>query len=398
MTANPASLRVEHNEAGLLAQRSPPRILLLLGSKAGDNAQIRALCEHIFAHGQSDTVTLKFNPLHVLPNALLPRLRLNLKAASRRTLDRLHPPELVISAGKRSYRAAYRLKATYGHAITWLHIGRPWGPIAPIDVVVTTPQYRLPPRANIVRLPYPICTTVVDAVARRSTSRELAVLVGGNSTSQHLGPLRAVALCKQAQTLASRLGLRPVLLTSARTPSTVTAALVDAAGPDLEVVSWTPQPAGATSSPYRELLARADAFLVTSDSASMLADAFDSGRPVYVFEVAERKLTHGIHALAEFTKRYLRAPACLSRLATRAVVAGLITPPRRMPILLQALARHADVPFDAMMRGERPLRRDGRASSLSIAGVEIRRLTSSGSAQAPARARGSDGLVRARMS
>ena len=72
--------------------------------------------------------------------------------------------------------------------------------------------------------------------------------------------------------------------TSARTPRTTADAFIRALEAPAHVFRWTP--AGGEN-PYRGHMALADAFFVTGDSVSMLAEACATQKPVYIFDLSD---------------------------------------------------------------------------------------------------------------
>ncbi|MGF1527316.1 MAG: ELM1/GtrOC1 family putative glycosyltransferase, partial [Candidatus Competibacterales bacterium] len=177
------------------------------------------------------------------------------------------------------------------------HLGRPWAALERFDLIITTPQYRLPPRGHIVvcRLPLHGGTPLVLAEARRrwqATLGELprprlAVLVGGNSGPYSLYPQTAQGLVQGALAWAKERGGALMLTTSPRTPpkaSTALAATLAASGVPYVHYGAAERQRGEPN-PYMGFLASAEAILVTGESASMLAEAAATGRPVYIFDL-----------------------------------------------------------------------------------------------------------------
>jgi hypothetical protein len=70
---------------------------------------------------------------------------------------------------------------------------------------------------------------------------------------------------------------------SPRTP----AAAADALQAQLQRPHFCYRWGGAGNNPYRGLLALADAFVVTGESMSMLAEALDTGKPLFIFDVGD---------------------------------------------------------------------------------------------------------------
>jgi len=133
-----------------------PRIWVLLGQRTGDNAQALAV-GHAVAEAMGGKVLekpLAYNGHYRTPNLLLGA---TLRSLRRETRDRLGPPwpDLVVGVGRRSVPVARWIGKQSGGSAKLVQIGRPRAPIAWFDIVVTTPQYRLPEAANVLHLLLP---------------------------------------------------------------------------------------------------------------------------------------------------------------------------------------------------------------------------------------------------
>jgi mitochondrial fission protein ELM1 len=182
----------------------------------------------------------------------------------------------------------------------WVHVGRPWAPIAEFDLVVAAPQYRLPPRPNLLALAAPLHRVTTERLAEAAAAwRErlqplprpwIALLVGGHSPPYVLDAAAARRLGEAASAAARAAGGSLLVTTSARTGPDVAAALFEAVSGSCYRHRWERD---AADNPYLAYLALADSFIVTSDSASMLAEACAAGKPVAMFEVPRRPTVVG---------------------------------------------------------------------------------------------------------
>jgi mitochondrial fission protein ELM1 len=336
-----------------LATAAVPRIWLLLGNRAGDRAQVEALGAAV-ARTLSWSCAAKrivANSLFRIPNLLLGASLLSIdKAAS----DPLSPPwpDLVIAAGRRAVPAARWIRRQSGGRTRLVHIGRPWAPLAWFDLVVTTPQYALPGRPNLLlnRLPLSPHGTMTGAEAAASWEPRLAalkrpwiaVLVGGAARPYRLDADAATRLGAAASGLARAVGGSLLVATGPRTPPAAADALAAALAAPHHLHRWRP----GADNPYPAFLALADGFLVTGDSASMLAEACGTGRPVQIFDLPERpdfrlRLARALRRLAGGTGPLRAAYDGLVDL-------GLLTSTRDMRAFHQALyARGLAAPFGA---------------------------------------------------
>ena len=125
----------------------------MMGHKAGDNSQILALAEGL--GWPFEIKHLVYRPTELLTNLLAP---LTLLGIVRRRSSPLAPPwpDLIISAGRRNEPPCRWIRAHAGKRVRLVHVGRPWARIENFDLVVTTPQYRLPKRPNVLHNTTPL--------------------------------------------------------------------------------------------------------------------------------------------------------------------------------------------------------------------------------------------------
>jgi len=271
---------------------TPPRVWVLAGPRAGDRSQLLALADAL--GWPYEVKDLAYGRLHHLPNWLL--------GASLASLDRRRSgalaapwPDLVIDGGKRSVPVARWVRAQSGEQARWVHVGRSWAPIALFDLVIAAPQYRLPPRPNLLQLAAPLHRITPDRLkdAAAAWADRLghlprpwhALLVGGHSPPYRLDAEAARRLAEEVNAVVGRSGGSLLVTTSARTHPDAAEALLGALTVPACKHRWQ---AGATDNPYLAFLAMADSFIITGDSASMLAEACATGKPVAMFEVARR--------------------------------------------------------------------------------------------------------------
>ena len=117
---------------------------VLLGNRHGDNRQLLAIAEAL--HRPYRVVQLRFKRGARLPPARWFAQRLTWSAETA-----LAPPwpRAVLAAGRKSVPAALWIRRASGGRSRLIHVNRPWAPLAWFDLVVTTPQYALPERANV---------------------------------------------------------------------------------------------------------------------------------------------------------------------------------------------------------------------------------------------------------
>jgi len=267
-----------------------PLVWCLLGRKAGDNAQVRALAAELgYPTVEKD---IRARPWELLVH-LGPRASLAGIDAARSSALAPPWPELVITAGRRNEPVAHWIqRQSAGHSRV-VHIGRPWAPLDSFDLIVTTPQYFLPRRDNILhnRLPlHRLLPAELQQTARDFAPlwRELpqpwiAVLVGGDSGRFVFTPAKARQLGLECDRLAREQGGSLLISNSPRTPEGATDALLE----QISVPHYCYRFGEGGKNPYAGLLALADMFVVTGESMSMLAEASSTNRPLLIFDMGD---------------------------------------------------------------------------------------------------------------
>src|SRR5262249_34163155 len=131
---------------------------------------------------------LRFNAWHHNRNLFL--------GASRRAVDPsgsdvLEPPwpDLVIAAGRRNAPVARWIRRRSGGRTKLVHIGRPWAPVRWFDLVITTPQYGVPWRPNVLINAAPLHSVTPERLAAAAVAWDarlrallrpwIALIVGG---------------------------------------------------------------------------------------------------------------------------------------------------------------------------------------------------------------------------
>ncbi len=284
------------------ACKASPAIWRLHGKHAGDNAQIDAFAAAV--GWPSRLHRLRFSPLSRWPGWLKGASRLGLVGSE----PSLEPPwpDLVIASGRRSANVARWIVKQSGGRTRSVLLGRPRAPLSAFDLVVTTPQYGLPVRGNVLHLPAPPAAGTANATdlacwrARWAALPRpwIGLLVGGDRAPYRLDADAAGQLAAAARALAAQRGGSVLATTGPRTTPAAAEALFAALGEPAFRHRYAP---GQADNPYRALLALADQFIVTGDSASMLAEAADTGKPLTVFGSPRRRSAaqHLLHWLEQ---------------------------------------------------------------------------------------------------
>jgi len=264
-----------------------PDIWLLLGHKAGDNTQVLALARALDWPGESKHMV--YRPWELVINRLLGT---TLCGINRTQSSPLSPPwpDIVITSGRRNEPVARWIRKQSGNTTKLVHIGRPWAPLDRFDLIVTTAQYQLPDRPNILHNELPlhgITPEYLTDTAQPWTERfahlpqpRIAVLIGGDSGPFVFTPDKGKHLGCLANRLAAARSGSLLVTTSARTPPGMFRAFMQEIEVPTYSFQWQP---GATDNPYHGYLVHADAFIVTGESMSMLTEACYTRKPLYIF-------------------------------------------------------------------------------------------------------------------
>ena len=209
--------------------------------------------------------------------------------------DKLAPPwpDLVITAGRRNEPVARWIKKQ--HPDTRLvHLGRPWSALDHYDLVITTPQYNVPTRQNVLQVALPL-HDVTPAVLSGWRSQwcekfnhlpapRWAVMLGGDSGPFVFNTQKARRLAGWLNHSIEAAGGSVLATNSARTSAASYQAFLDALHVPVLPYHWT---ADDPENPYRGYLACADNLLVTGESVSMLAEAAATDKPLYIYDLSD---------------------------------------------------------------------------------------------------------------
>lgn len=267
---------------------SAPRVWLLTGGKAGDDAQARLLASALEVAVEEKP--LLFKPAYVVGK---PWFRASFSHLAAGVDHQLTPPwpELVITIGRRPAMAALEMKKRSEGSAKIVLLGRPRHRSG-FDLVVSPAQFLVSESPEICRVPWPFLAPDKVRVAKAAQAwkhrfdalpRPLtAILVGGATVPFSLGARAARALCEKVRTSTNREGCL-YFCTSRRSSR----ALVDALRKGVaerprqeRLYVWS---AADEENPYLALLGLADRFVVTGDSLSMMLEVAQLSKPLALF-------------------------------------------------------------------------------------------------------------------
>lgn len=290
--ANTGPSMTPKRKGAIAGATAVPRTWLLFGRKPGDNGQVLALAEAL--GWPFEVKRLVYRPTELLTNRLL---GITLLGIDRRRSSPLVPPwpELVITAGRRNEPVArwIRQAANDPGQVKLVHIGRPWAPLDAFDLIITTPQYALPQRANVLHTEAPMHRISPQRLAEAAALWRprladlpepwIAVMLGGHVGRWTFDESATATLAGAADAMAAAAGGSLLISTSARTPVAVIDTFARTLSVPHRLYQWR---ADDPDNPYLGFLALAQRIIVTSDSMSMLVEAIATTKPVLIFDLA----------------------------------------------------------------------------------------------------------------
>ncbi len=300
------------------SRRVTPRVWAVASYRAGENSQISGLANRL--GGDVATKRLRYNSLAGVLGLMRAVSRRGIDAGS----DALEAPwpDIIISAGLKNEPVCRWIKQCSGGRTRLVFLGRTWARRDLFDLVVTTPQYRLPREPNVVHnlmTQHGVTASRLAAERVRWEARFdefprpiLGVLIGGDSGPFVLGARAARRLAHKLNEMVRQRGGSVVITTSARTRTDVADVLDSALTVPASLHRYRPDD---PDNPYFGILALADAFVVTSDSVAMLSEAAAAGRPVHIFNLGETGPEGRDHSVKSVSYRTMMAllPKRLSR-------------------------------------------------------------------------------------
>jgi mitochondrial fission protein ELM1 len=267
-----------------------PIVWLLLGRKAGDNSQVLALADALGIPFEQKSVEARSWELltHLLPWPSLAGIDRGLSSPLQAPW-----PDLLLTAGRRNEPVAHWIKRQSGGRCALVQLGRPWSSLSRWDLIVSTPQYFLPPLDNVLVNRLPLHSRrcpeagLVSALSVRLGEMPrpyIAVLVGGDSGRFVFTPGKGRRLGRQLNQLAQTSGGSLLLTDSARTPDESFDALLGEISVPQYCFRWG---ASVESNPYQAFLELADQLVVTGESMSMLGEAAATGKPLHIFDMGD---------------------------------------------------------------------------------------------------------------
>lgn len=272
-------------------QSLTPRIWLVIGDKAGDNAQVEVIAEAL-------GLPYEVRRVQPLPQWVLgkPRFDASLYHLDLDRSDALEPPwpDLIITIGRRPSMAALWIQDRSGGHSRVVLLGRPKKWFDRFSLIIVPSQYRMPDDPRVLPLDLPLMRSNTQAVREAAElwrerfatlPRPLtAMLVGGQTKPFVFGKAAARELLVKARAVAGDGFL--YITTSRRTLPEVVETLERELPGNARLHCWRPDD---PDNPYLALLGLADRFIVTGDSISMMVEVARLGKPLAIYELPIRE-------------------------------------------------------------------------------------------------------------
>lgn len=275
---------------------SIPRVWLLLGERYGDNAQVLALGETLRRDfgWQSEIKQIFYDSQCEVS---FRDRGASLIGVDQSRSEALTPPwpDIVIAIGKSAASVARWIKEQGGGRPICVQLGRPRTAYHHFDLLVTTPQFSMPPGDNVIRLSMPITLHDEAKLAREAAIWQqrlanlprpwTAVLIGGDTAQLSFDEADARNLIDRMSEYQKVVGGSLLVTTSPRTP----AAVADLLQANMPTPHFFFRWARGIENPYYGFLAVADNFIVTNDSVTMIAEAAERTKPTYIYTLPRRE-------------------------------------------------------------------------------------------------------------
>jgi mitochondrial fission protein ELM1 len=348
----PGSRAERRREGGPPAHGQTPSVWVLTDDRPGNRTQSIGLAEAL-----DWPYEIKFvhpGVFSLLHNRLLGASRIGIVAARSAPLEPPWP-DLVIAAGRRTAPVAQWIREQSEGRTRLVQLGRKGADAAELFDLAVTPAYcRLFPHPRRIETYAPLHSVSSERLADAADrwggalgvlpSPRIAVLVGGTSGQYRLDARTARRLGEDVARMARERGGSVIATTSRRTGRAASAAFCSAL-PERSLVYRAGDPG---ENPYLGFLALADAFVITGDTESMLAEAISTGRPVFIYPLAQRPSFGVLRLFRDWVLQRARGRAAgpratarpqrgLERLCARLIDRGLVRPTRDLERLHQDL-------------------------------------------------------------
>ena len=287
---------IEFCRGGSHPTNDSPTVWVLLDEKPGHDTQSLGLANNLgWAYEEKK---LQFNWRGELPNSMVKGSVASLKTSSDPIAEPPWP-DLLIASGRRTAPIAEWIRQHSLGRTRTVQIGRLGTSLEDRFDIGVAPDYAgLYPDPRRLETTMPLTRVSqesLDAAAERwrdelgsDKGPRVALLVGGTNVEHEFSPECARELGESVKTMVEASGGSALVSTSRRTAKAAAEALLSALGSSCSHAYVWQTDRENSENPYMGYLAHADAFVVTGESASMLAEACTTGKPVAIFPLPMR--------------------------------------------------------------------------------------------------------------
>ena len=273
-----------------------PAVWVLFDEKPGHTTQSLGLANSL--GWPYEEKQLQFNWRGELPNSMMKGSITSLKASSA-PIAGPPWPDLVVATGRRTVPIAEWIRQhSLGRSRT-VQMGRIGTSREDDFDIGVAPDYAglyPDPRRLDTAIPLTrVCEESLDTAAKRwrdelgaDRGPRVALLIGGTNVEHEFSPGCARELGEAVKTMVDAIGGSVLVATSRRTSKAVAETLLSALDSSCSHAYIWQRDKENSDNPYMGYLALADAFVVTGDSASMLAEACATRKPVAIFPLPVR--------------------------------------------------------------------------------------------------------------
>jgi mitochondrial fission protein ELM1 len=287
---------IEFCRGGSHPTNDSPTVWVLLDQKPGHDTQSLGLAKSL--GWPYEEKSLQFNWRGELPNFLVKGSIASLNSSTAAIADPPWP-DLLIAAGRRTVPIAEWVRQHSLGRTRTVQIGRIGTYLEDRFDVGVAPEYAgLYPDPRRLETVMPLTRVSQESLAAAAArwrdemhsdkGPRVALLVGGTNVEHEFSPGCARELGEAVKTMVEALGGSVFVSTSRRTSKAAAEALLSALGSSRSHAYVWQTDRKNSENPYMGYLALADVFVVTGESASMLAEACTTGKPVAIFPLPAR--------------------------------------------------------------------------------------------------------------
>ena len=287
---------IEFCRGGSHPTNAAPTVWVLLDEKPGHTTQSLGLANSL--DWPYEQKRLHFNWRGELPNSMVKGSVSTLRASSDPVAGPPWP-DLLIAAGRRTVPVAEWIRQHSLGRTRTVQIGRLGTSLEDHFDIGVAPEYAgLYPDSRRLDTVMPLTRVsqeFLDEASRRwrdaldsSKVPRVALLVGGTNVEHEFSPGCARELGEAVKTMVDAIGGSVLVSTSRRTSKAAAESLLSALGSSCSHAYVWQTDKDSSENPYMAYLALADAFVVTGESASMLAEACATNKPVAIYPLPVR--------------------------------------------------------------------------------------------------------------